>query len=271
MTHPAKRLTVFFAALLAALLSLQTSAHGPHEQSPVASTAPSQSPTKAGPAKRESPGKGKQPHAPIDDYLDDQVLGWSLLVHKGLMADQEMYKEVRDELEHQLFRITRVLPKDKVELLRKVPIWLELNNPYSNNCQYHPSKRWLLGNGYLGEKANGIELSNAKHFVRSSQSYQPYVMLHELSHAYHDLHLGFDQEKIAAAYKKAKDSGSYDSVLHITGRSVRAYAMADHKEYFAEATEAYFGTNDHYPFVRAELKVHDPEMYEVVREAWGVK
>lgn len=47
-------------------------------------------------------------------------------------------------------------------------------------------------------------------------------------------------------------------------------AIADAKEYFAEATEAYFGTNDFYPFVRPELNEHDPEGYAVVRAMWGV-
>ena len=40
-------------------------------------------------------------------------------------------------------------------------------------------------------------------------------------------------------------------------------------EYFAESTEAYLGVNDFYPFVRAELKQHDPDMYELMTEIWG--
>jgi hypothetical protein len=36
-------------------------------------------------------------------------------------------------------------------------------------------------------------------------------------------------------------------------------------------TEAFFGTNDFYPFVRAELREHDPEMFEVLREVWEMK
>jgi hypothetical protein len=44
----------------------------------------------------------------------------------------------------------------------------------------------------------------------------------------------------------------------------------DPMEYFAEATEAFFGTNDFYPFVRAELKRHDPAAYELMNELWGV-
>jgi hypothetical protein len=42
-------------------------------------------------------------------------------------------------------------------------------------------------------------------------------------------------------------------------------------EYFAEATEAFFGTNDFYPFVRSELKQHDPQMYDLLRKLWEAK
>ncbi len=42
-------------------------------------------------------------------------------------------------------------------------------------------------------------------------------------------------------------------------------------EYFAEATEAFFGTNDFYPFVRAELSRHDPEMADLLVKLWGTK
>jgi hypothetical protein len=59
-------------------------------------------------------------------------------------------------------------------------------------------------------------------------------------------------------------------VLHINGRPRRHYALNNDQEYFAEATEAYFGTNDFFPFVRAELEKQDPEMYRLLGEVWGV-
>ena len=49
------------------------------------------------------------------------------------------------------------------------------------------------------------------------------------------------------------------------------FAMAaarGHKEYFAESSEAYFGKNEFYPFVRAELKQHDPNMYALLEKLW---
>jgi len=56
----------------------------------------------------------------------------------------------------------------------------------------------------------------------------------------------------------------------LTGRRTVTNALNNEKEYFAEACEAFFGTNDFYPFTRAELKEHDPEMFKVLCEVWGV-
>ena len=36
-------------------------------------------------------------------------------------------------------------------------------------------------------------------------------------------------------------------------------------------TEAFFGTNDFYPFVRAELQQHDPLMYQLLKKLWKVE
>jgi dipeptidyl-peptidase-4 len=41
-------------------------------------------------------------------------------------------------------------------------------------------------------------------------------------------------------------------------------------EYFAETTEAYFTRNDFFPFTRAELERHDPEMFTLLGTLWGV-
>ena len=54
------------------------------------------------------------------------------------------------------------------------------------------------------------------------------------------------------------------------GRRERHYALNNPKEYFAETTEAFFGVNDFYPFVRAELKEFDPAMFELLGEVWAV-
>jgi len=50
---------------------------------------------------------------------------------------------------------------------------------------------------------------------------------------------------------------------------VKHYGASNHKEYFAEATEAYLYRNDFYPFVYGELKEHDPAGFAVMEKTWG--
>ena len=70
------------------------------------------------------------------------------------------------------------------------------------------------------------------------------------------------------AYRRVKESGRFEEVLSASGRNRRHYALTDHKEFFAELTESAFGTNDFYPFVRAELLKDDPQSLEVVERLW---
>jgi dipeptidyl-peptidase-4 len=97
----------------------------------------------------------------------------------------------------------------------------------------------------------------------------PAVILHELAHAYHDQILDFEHPEIIAAYDAAMEKGIYNRALLYDGKIVKHYATTNHKEYFAEATEAYFYRNDFYPFVRAELKQHDPVGHALMENVWG--
>jgi len=208
---------------------------------------------------------------PTSYYEKRQLRGWTLRVHKDLLAAEHkvLLDEVLAELGNHLYRIERVVPSKAVEKLKTVVFWLEYDNPKGRHGHYHPSAGWLKANGYNPDKAKGIEFGSAKGFLRSVR-HQPWMVLHELSHAYHDQALGFEQPKVKAAYETAKESGKYEKVLIWNGRIGRHYAMTNHKEYFAENTEAFFGTNDIYPFVKAELKQHDPDMYALLAELWGV-
>jgi hypothetical protein len=49
-----------------------------------------------------------------------------------------------------------------------------------------------------------------------------------------------------------------------------AYAMTNPMEYFAETSEAYWSSNDFYPFDRKQLKAYDPVMFELLGKIWGI-
>jgi hypothetical protein len=167
-----------------------------------------------------------------------------------------------------LIEVTNTVPPRACEALKRVTIWLGVNDGHAPGAEYHPSKQWLATHGYNPDKAKGVEIGNAKRFVSWSKS-QPSMVLHELAHAYHDQVLGFANKEVRAAYERAKASGIYDSVKRNNGKTERAYALSDDHEYFAEATEAFFGTNDFFPFVRAELKDHDPKLFAILEKVWS--
>jgi hypothetical protein len=65
------------------------------------------------------------------------------------------------------------------------------------------------------------------------------------------------------------ESGRGRDVLHIDGRTQSHYALTNHKEYFAEMSEAYFGMNDFFPFNRAELARDERDTFDMLEKAWG--
>lgn len=217
---------------------------------------------------RSRPASGKRDV----EIVERDIEGWTVAVDIQLLEgfDAELGERALALLRHQLYGISLLMPVDRLHSLRQVGIRLDRDSKTLKGIQYHPSKRWLVENGHDSRLAKMVHIPQAARFVsRSLSAVQPRVVLHELAHGYHDQFLGFGFEPVRLAYDAAKKEGRYEKVLHIRGQEQRHYALTDHKEYFAEATEAYFGANDFYPFVRSELKEHDPGFFALLQEIWG--
>lgn len=209
-----------------------------------------------------------RPFVATSNYTPTNVAGWTVRVNRELLSSQrELGSNALAVLEVHLRGITNVVPPRACAALQRVPLWLGVNDGHAECAEYHPSKDWLAKNGYNPHKAKCVEIGNARLFIDWSPK-QPMMVLHELAHAYHDQVLGFENPRIRAAYERARASGRYDAVPRNNGRTERAYALADDHEYFAEVSEAFFGTNDYFPFTRDELKRHDPEVFEILQEVW---
>lgn len=211
------------------------------------------------------------PAVRFDPVLRD-IEGWKVHVEPALLEGDH-----RDEgakaltlLANHLQRIKILVPAAPLAQLQTIEIWIEHDHPRLKSMQYHPSRDWLVNNGHDPRLTRKVHITQASELLSRGQMLKhPAVVLHELAHGYHDQILSFDQPEIVAAYKKARESGSYTNVLLYTGKKVKHYGLTDHKEYFAEGTEAYLYRNDFYPFVRAELKEHDPTLHEVLVNVWG--
>ena len=207
------------------------------------------------------------------EHLARQVEGWTVHVSERLLAEQkEATGQALELLRTQLAEIVRSVPSNAVVRLREVPLWFSPGYPgVRPRAEYHPDAGWLRANQRNPAMARAVEFTNIRIFAAEARR-MPNFALHELAHAFHDRVLGFEQPDIKAAYEQAKAGGKYDRVERQDSegrkRFDRAYALTNHKEYFAETTEAFFSRNDFFPFTRAELEAHDPEMFKLLERLW---
>ncbi|MDA0751450.1 MAG: metallopeptidase [Verrucomicrobia bacterium] len=211
-----------------------------------------------------NPEKGIRFH-PVIQHIE----GWKIHIQPVLLRTDDGKQSIRMLADH-LHRISILIPEEPLKKMRTLEIWIEEDHPTLKSMQYHPSLGWLENNGHDPRLAKKVHIPVAAHLLSRQQLLKhPAVVLHELAHAYHDQILDFDHPEILEAYKKAEAAEIYEEVLLYTGKKVRHYGLTNHKEYFAEATEAYFYRNDFYPFVRAELELHDPAIHRVLEKIWG--
>jgi len=206
------------------------------------------------------------------DPVVKEIEGWTVHVQPALLEGEhsEEGAAALKMLANHLQRIAILLPEDRLVKMKKLEIWIERHHPTLGAMQYHPSVGWLKSHGHDPRLAKKVHIPRAKSLLSRHQLIKhPAVVLHELAHAYHDQYLSFDNPKIIKVYEQAKEAGIYEKCLLYNGRKVRHYGLSNHKEYFAEGTEAYFYRNDFYPFVRAELKEHDPKFHDLLAEIWG--
>ncbi|MFT5406162.1 MAG: hypothetical protein ACI9DF_005020 [Verrucomicrobiales bacterium] len=206
------------------------------------------------------------------DPVVQEMEGWTVHVDPALLSGEHAAggKKALRMLGDHLNRISLLVEVTRLKNLQRCEIWIEHDHPTLKSMQYHPSMGWLKANRHDLRLTRKVHITRAAALLERGQLLKhPAVVLHELAHAYHDQFLTFEHEPTVKAYEKAMEAGLYDKVLLFNGQMVPHYAKTNHKEYFAESTESYFYRNDFYPFVRAELKEHDPGMHTVMETVWG--
>ena len=210
-----------------------------------------------------------------ETYDARTVEGWPVLINRELLEKQaDDVDQAMTLIQQQLAEIKILLPAEVVGKLQQVRLYF--NPEYRNiapSAEYHPGADWLKANRRDPQMVKNVEFTNASLFEKEIRR-MPLLVLHELAHAYHDRFLqdSYQNAQIIEAFEKAKASGLYERVERRDAegnrRMDRAYAMTNPAEYFAECTEAYFGTNDFYPYNNTDLKKHDPFMHELLAKLW---
>lgn len=200
------------------------------------------------------------------------IEGWTIRVDDRLLVppNDALGKTALRFLEAKLSDIKAVVAAEPLARLQAVTIVLDLSHGKLGSMQYHPSADWLRDNGYATNLVKCVHLPRAADLATPRNiTEQPWVILHELAHAYHDQVLDFDEPRILRAYEAFKRSGHGDETLLYDGSRVRHYGLTDQKEFFAEMTESYFGVDDFFPFNRAELMTAEPEIHDLMQTIWG--
>jgi len=204
---------------------------------------------------------------PTEDYQRQNMQGWTILVNPALNKHPKLHADTLALLNDHLYRITRKIPQPALDHLREQKVWVEYKMPKTACMCYHVSRHWLGPNGYNPEKEGSIEVGNAQAFLEWTQG-QPWMVLHELAHGYHHQVLGYGHPGVREAWEAKVKQGDYDEVFDINGRNRKHYALTNDTEYFAETTEAFFGTNDFHPFVKGELMKIDPKGTRLMEKTW---
>ena len=214
-------------------------------------------------------------HPTTEDRFEIRnVEGWTVYINRDVR--KQYSRQLSRTLKHlrwELYQVKLTVPASGVSNMQKnTPIWIEYNEKVG--LSYHPNRGWLLARGYTIPKdpQSMMSLSVKTHVPDSYR--HPFVILHELAHGYDFCFIGrhrrYGNAECQANYQRMMKGGKYEKVKIWNGRVGSHYARTNRMEYFAESTEAYFAVNDIYPFVRAELRDHDPKMARLVERYWGV-
>lgn len=213
--------------------------------------------------------------AQVRGYQSYDLAGYRVYVQNYALSNySRITQEAIQLLQNKLSEINRLNLSNSIKSkFQSVSFYMDWNKD-SKGARYHPGRQWLIQNGYGAEKVKSVHISNINNFVTWNQQNQPYMILHELAHAYHDLVLSFNHSGILSAYRNAMHKGLYQNVWYNLGNGSKpykqkAYATTNEREYFAEITEAFFGKNDYYPFNRSDLQSYDPQGYNLLVQIWG--
>lgn len=200
------------------------------------------------------------------NYRELQIEGWTVFVQKELYAEEELRTQVLDLMKIKLWEIATRLPAASVARLQEVELRMHLDHAANHGAAYHPNPVWLREHDMPEDWALGIEFGNAKNFLSWSQQ-QPAMVLHELAHAWHHQVIGYNHQGVLTSFAATRDAGLLNEVLYVSGGTQKAYALNNEMEFFAEMSEAWWITNDMYPFVRGELLDGLPDVAKQM-DAW---
>ena len=89
-----------------------------------------------------------------------QVAGWTVRLGEELAERPDLAEPALDALEAHLVQVAILMREEQLAALRRVTIQVDLDHPL-RNLQYHPSRGWLVANGYDPRLARCVHVPRA--------------------------------------------------------------------------------------------------------------
>jgi hypothetical protein len=166
--------------------------------------------------------------------------------------------EVLQDLEEDCQACLRTLPRSVHKLIRRTPIWVNATYQYGpvyrpillNHSTAHHHESWLRWARDRPDKALSIEIYSCTDYRRMRLHWNGAgLLLHEFCHIIHQQVLpdGLENQQVKEASHAAEASQKYKAVFRRdwVGKSQDrdlAYALVDHKEFFAEMSVTFHAT-----------------------------
>lgn len=202
-----------------------------------------------------------QAHEPKASYTKLNINGWTVYLSSDFARKPRERKIIVEKIRKQTGFIASKVSAKHLKVMRKADIWVEAGDHYRALAR-HISKTAVYQENVNIDKVKDIEI-----FGRYARVRQPTLVLHELSHVYHDRKLKWQDSRIERLYKKFKSG--MPTAKDRCGRVTKAYGLTNHHEFFATFTEAYFAKTCTYPYDRETIRKSHPAMHELLKKVWG--
>ncbi|ORY01793.1 hypothetical protein K493DRAFT_298236 [Basidiobolus meristosporus CBS 931.73] len=231
-------------------------------------------------------------YPPTSDYIQMNVAGWHIYKHRAVR--NETIPVLRYKLE-QYLRLG--IPWYEQGLAQQVPIWIDPDHHDCRTCgkwykpEKNPNRGFLKLHGLNPDKAGAVILTPEALLNDKCNYNQPFLLLHELAHAYMGLNPEVKQQVTeyfrewlfrlgrTDYYQNAQRRAmmiwdncqppACETVENRYGRE-RAYALTNQNEFFGVMSETFFGISDFLPSNGWKMRQLDPYTYNFMRKMWNL-
>ncbi|KAK9709942.1 hypothetical protein K7432_008709 [Basidiobolus ranarum] len=231
-------------------------------------------------------------YPPTSDYVQLNVSGWRIYKHRSVK--DETIPVLRYKLD-QYLRID--IPWYRQGHAKQIAIWIDPDHHDCRTCgkwykpEKNPSHGFLAQQGLNPDKAGAVILTPEALLYDRCNYNQPFLLLHELAHAYMGLnpHIKEQVSKYFQSWSQRWGKNAYfqnaqrrammiwnnchppacETVENRYG-SERAYALTNQNEFFGVMSETFFGISDFLPSNGWKMRQLDPETYEFIKKMWDL-